>query len=96
MLWNKFKQGGELQAMLEEMSVDKFTDGYEACVTFAEEKGLDTLVIQLADYVEASVAKEAVKAKSVEPNIIVEDFTHAGMMVRGRTILSTLKLYINF
>lgn len=56
------------------MSVDKFADGYEACFAFVEEKVLDTSLIQLSDYAEASAAKETAEAKDVE----VEELTSDG------------------
>lgn len=62
----EFKSGAKFKSVVEDVSVDKFTDGYEACIAFAEEKGLDTFVIQLADYANASMAKEMVEDLTVD------------------------------
>lgn len=73
------------------MSIDKFTEGYETCFAFTEEKGFNILLIQQSDYVEASAAKEMTEAKSGDLGIDMEDLTYDGDIKRKRVILSTTK-----
>lgn len=67
-----FKKGWEFKVALEELVIDHFTNGYEACLSIVEEKGVYTSSFQLYMLAELVLAVET----SEEDDTKEEDFAH--------------------